>query len=116
MLFDECDRVASQTFAPADEACALACRCFHVDAIDGDAEIRGDIRSHRLAVFAESRCFRENGCVDVDDDERTLRQQFANVPQKSAAIGTTPLWIRIGKVLTDVAKCCSTEQRIAHRV
>ena len=80
------------------------------------AEHVGNIFSHCLNIWCETRCFCYYSCIDVSNLPSFFAYQLSSSQKEQTAINAGILCITVGEVLSYVTKCQSAKQRIANGV
>ena len=80
------------------------------------AEHVGNIFSHCLNIWCETRCFCYYSCIDVSNLPSFFAYQLSSLQKEQTAINAGILCITVGEVLSYVTKCQSAKQRIANGV
>ena len=113
---DQAHRFGGDAFAASGEAEFFGGGRLDVDAVDGDAEVVGDVCRHPRDVRRHLRRLRDDGGIDVADAPAALLQLLGDAAQQDAAVDAGKRRVGVREMAADVAQPRRAQQRVADRV
>src|SRR5258708_15339808 len=101
-------------FPAADRVDAFVRLCFQMNLIGANAQRFCQRLTHLREMRAQLGLFSDDHGIDMLDREMFLIQQLSYMFQENQTVRALPLWIRVRKMRTDVAKPRLPQQRIAN--